>query len=417
MEGKKNCYANATPCTDGKYVFNVTAKGAVFALDIGTGALVWQTDILKECGWAEPSHGIASSPMLVGNVLTLSQGAGMDKNTGKVLWHTEKVLTSWNSHVAWSAGNEAFVVISGAANLSLLDATGGQQRWNASFGGSYQYLDPMLVGDRILVPAAGGRLYRLDATKAVEADAVKGKPMGMSRFAYANPVVWNGYVFSPWYSDNDRTGMFQDPELSRSGVSCFDLNTGKRMWDHSGIVGTLIVCDGKIIMQGQYGDVRVVETSPEGYRELANAKIFANRNPKQANTFVGATYCTPILSNGRLYLRSQKPGEVTCLDVSHDYPDPWTPNPTMPDDRIVGELYTVTGILAAKDPTSPAFAVAVLKEDATGAAYTLCVRENSNRPGMPKRVAELLETKATVAVTGVLLYDNNLTVSAIDERK
>ena len=68
--------------------------------------------------------------------------------------------------------------------------------------------------------------------------------------------------------------------------------------------GHRLADDCKLIILGEKGTLIIAEASPEGFSELASAKILT-----------GKCWTTPVLANGRIYARNAA-GQLVCLDVS-----------------------------------------------------------------------------------------------------
>jgi hypothetical protein len=64
-----------------------------------------------------------------------------------------------------------------------------------------------------------------------------------------------------------------------------------------------------ISLGGQDGVLKLIELSPDGYRELASAKMFKNLRSKGNNLWAPFA-----LSDGKLIIRSQD--EMKCVDLS-----------------------------------------------------------------------------------------------------
>jgi outer membrane protein assembly factor BamB len=65
----------------------------------------------------------------------------------------------------------------------------------------------------------------------------------------------------------------------------------------------LTIADGKILWITGSGELVIVEASPDAYKELARAQITG-----------GKVWSPPVLSHGRLYVRTAK-GDLVCVDV------------------------------------------------------------------------------------------------------
>jgi len=413
-------FASATPCTDGQAVFSVTYNGNVTALDARTGREIWKVNVVRKHRTTRGGfHGIANSPLLVGRVLVLAQGVGLDKRTGQLVWQERDAMTRCHASPVPCPVAAAPGVIVFGRELMRLDPATGKVLWRQEevrrLGSGY--MDPIVVGDRVVVLSGSGvNRFRFTAgTVAADNGGLVRKGYGYCGAGdMANPVRWKGYLYAPRSADSDRSGMFADnPDLSRSRLECFEIGTMRKMWSHSGICGTPIVCDGKLIIQGQWGEIRVVEATPAGYRELANARVSAPRSGNPRNPFGRASFATPVLLSGRLYCRFHA-GEVICLDLRRDAPASDRPAEGR---RIVGEVCTVAGVLSAAPADGPDYVVGLLTETPPpgGGAkvYTLCARKHNDNPGAIERIAALVARKARVSVTGTLLDANRLSVNAI----
>ena len=103
------------------------------------------------------------------------------------------------------------------------------------------------------------------------------------------------------------SSIYRDGHLygfDASTLKCVDAASGKTTWRQRGLgFGSLIYADGHLIVLGDAGQLRLVEASPEAYRERGAAQVFD-----------GKTWTMPTLVGGRLYLRDL--GQLVALDVS-----------------------------------------------------------------------------------------------------
>jgi len=431
--GKKLCETDAgcTPCTDGKYVYVVVADGKVVALDFNTGRVVWEVkDLVKTYNLEiEFEHGFLNSPLLVKDVLVLSQGLGFDKNTGKFLWQNKEgwklnppSQDHYHSPVWCPSGNSPGVLLIGES-LVRVDPFTGKTLWREDQVKKklrMVYADPIVLGDRIFHP--GYRFKFTDSSVTLDNDGLNPR----AEIGYlSNPVIWKGHLYATknWGEDSGILG--EVPGLFESYLQCFDLaNNLKCAWITNGYAGTPIVCDGKLIIQGPFGDVRVVEASPAGYKLLANARISDYRNPnaKDDNSFgpggwAAASYQYAVVVNGRLYCRFVH-GDTYCLDVRNDYPNADT---AVESRLVVGELATVTGVLHKKPDNEGKSVLGVLTEasSSTGKAgeaktFTLCATRSGKFRDLPK-IAAWVNKGATVKVAGTLLFDDRIAVNSVEE--
>ena len=90
-----------------------------------------------------------------------------------------------------------------------------------------------------------------------------------------------------------------DGDARRFTLTCVELATGKVKWKGDNI-SALMAADGKLICQGETGQLYLVGADPSGYKKLAGMSVF--REP---------SWATPVLANGRIYTRGHR-GTVVC---------------------------------------------------------------------------------------------------------
>ena len=121
---------------------------------------------------------------------------------------------------------------------------------------------------------------------------------------HAGPDAVANHWSTPVYKDGHLYGMFQFKEYGSGPMKCVELATGKVKWTHAGFgPGNAILVGNNVLALSDAGELVVVEATPAGYKEVSRAKAVA-----------GKCWSTPVVSNGRIYVRSTKEG--ACLDVS-----------------------------------------------------------------------------------------------------
>ena len=98
-------------------------------------------------------------------------------------------------------------------------------------------------------------------------------------------------------------GMFQYKEYGNGPVKCVDIKDGSVKWEQPGFgPGQVILAGDKVLALSDAGEIVLIDPQPGAYKELARAKVIE-----------GKCWTTPVLANGRIYVRSTK--EAACLDV------------------------------------------------------------------------------------------------------
>jgi outer membrane protein assembly factor BamB len=86
------------------------------------------------------------------------------------------------------------------------------------------------------------------------------------------------------------------------------LETGAVVWEESMEHACLITADGKLIILGIDGTLRIAEATSSSYQELSRGNVLGGKERK-----VFAT--PPVLYDGKIYCRDYW-GDLVCIDVS-----------------------------------------------------------------------------------------------------
>jgi hypothetical protein len=109
-------------------------------------------------------------------------------------------------------------------------------------------------------------------------------------------VAKDGYLY----------GIDGREDLGEAQLRCIDPKTRKVIWSKDGLgKGSLLLADGKLVIQTTAGKLHLAQASPEGYRELASAEV---TGPK--------SFALPALAGGKLYVRG--PDVLKCLQVGRE---------------------------------------------------------------------------------------------------
>jgi hypothetical protein len=93
--------------------------------------------------------------------------------------------------------------------------------------------------------------------------------------------------------------------FDNSILKCISLETGEVKWsDRSVGKGALVAAQGHLFVLGEFGDLAVVEATPDEYREKGRIKALESRR----------AWTPPALANGRLYIRDLE--KAVCIDIS-----------------------------------------------------------------------------------------------------
>ena len=274
----KTNMAAPTPVTDGQFVYALFATADLVCLD-RDGNLAWARSLTGDYPTIGNNVGMASSPILVGDVLVVhmentgeSFAVGIDKGTGVNRWRFDRPrVINWNTPFALTEKGERQVLLMTPKEVTAHDPATGKQLWatsghwatNASISGG---------GGLVLVPGD-----KLTAFKAGTDEVVWQN--SKLNVGYCSPLVYQDRVFT----------------ITNNGVvSCAEIATGKVTWTHrldGKFAASPLAAAGRLYFTSEEGSTYVMHAGGEA-KEIATNKI--------ADTFLAS----PVASGGAIFLRS-----------------------------------------------------------------------------------------------------------------
>lgn len=297
--------ATPTAVSDGRLIWALFGTGDLACLDFD-GQVVWHRNLVKEYGEYKTNHGYGTSPMLLDGRLYIAcmhQGASyflaVDAKTGKNLWKKDRNLEpkdeaqdSYSSPIFLSADGGVQVVLAGAESVNAYAPASGDQIWICSgmkvphpYG---RTISGPTAGEGVVVAVASGfqnRGYTIGLKTGGKGNITETHRLWTSsKYSSdcATPVIYGGKLFT-----------IRDDGLA----SCLDLKTGEPHWQErlfsANVKVSPVAGDGKIYFMSGQGNCFVVKAAPK-------LEVLAT------NELNEATLCTPALSNGRLFLRTER---------------------------------------------------------------------------------------------------------------
>ena len=293
-EGAYHGYSSSTPITDGKRLYVFFGKSGVFCFDL-EGKQLWHTLVGKNVhGW-----GSGTSPVLYKNLLivnaSVESGAlvALDKMSGKEIWRSAGISSSWNTPVLVPLSKGVFeVVVSVQDRLLGFDPETGKELWQAE--GIHRYVCPSVVAHEGVVYAIGGGHTSLAVRAGGRGNVTKTHTVWRESKGsnVSSPVYHDGHLY--WAGDN---GL----------VYCQEAATGKTVYQKrlapaAGLIyASPLLAGGKIYYVSQRKGTYVVAASPKF--ELLEHNVFADDNSR--------TNGSPAVSEGQLLLRSDQ--DLYCI--------------------------------------------------------------------------------------------------------
>jgi outer membrane protein assembly factor BamB len=262
----KNSHASPTPiCAGGRLYVHFGHQGTA-CLDL-KGRVLWRNSSLAY----QPVHGNGGSPILIENALVLSCDgankrfiAALDRNTGKVLWTTQRAgdadrKFSFSTPLALTVQGGVQVVSPGSDSVNAYDPATGREIWRVRYDGYSVIPRPVF---------AHGLVFVCTGFTAPSLLAIR--PTGQGDITDSH-VAWTARKGVP----HTPSPLLVGDELylvSDGGVaSCLDARTGQVHWQErigGNYSASPIYADGRIYFQSEDG-VGVVVRAAKQFELLA----------------------------------------------------------------------------------------------------------------------------------------------------
>jgi outer membrane protein assembly factor BamB len=287
-----------TPTVDGDSVYTLSREGHLFCLGAKDGKVRWSKHAANDFGAKQTQYkwGFACSPLILGEklVLDLGKALALNKKTAELIWSSGDDFAGYSSPTTIQIGGATYINCFTASGLVLVGAEDGKEfartEWKTEW--DVNSASPIPSGDKIFISSGYNRgcaLYQ------VSGNGLKSIYESRKMRNHCNScVLYKGHIY----------GL--DGQMGSPGsLKCLDFETGEEKWAEKRMKpGGLMLADGKLIAMLDGGELLVAQASPEGYKELARAKVMK-----------GQCWTYPVLSGGRIYCRSNREGELVCVDV------------------------------------------------------------------------------------------------------
>jgi outer membrane protein assembly factor BamB len=291
--------AAPTPVVDADHVYAFFETGVVVATD-HSGKPLWQRALTEDYGPFESTIGLASSPILVNDLLAIlidhegpSYLLGLDVKTGATRWKTERTSrTSYSSPALVPIAGTQQIVCSSSGSIDGYDPKSGEMLWTfeENVGGNRTGA-PLAIRDGMFAIGASPGMHNEREEQARKTNFLMRVELVDGKFV--PKVLWRTEEAMPSYNSPMVYGDFAY-WVNRAGVVfCFDAATGKSVYSQrSGGTcwATPVGIGDRVYLFGKDGMTTVLAVGPE-YKVLAENMLWdpekAGRDSMQRNRSSG----------------------------------------------------------------------------------------------------------------------------------
>jgi outer membrane protein assembly factor BamB len=320
------------PVIDGDRVYTYGVEGMIHCLRVEDGKLLWKVDTKADFGVVQNFFGIASTPVIEGDLLIAQVGGSppnsgtsptedqkgnssgvvaFDKLTGKVRYKVSDELASYAGPVLATIHGRRWCFVFARGGLLAFNPENGKvdfhYPWRSRLLESVNAANPVVVGDLVLISECYGPGSALLKVKpggydVVWTDAEKGRDKSLMAH-WETPVYHDGHV----YGCSGR-------HSANATLRCVELATGKVKWSVPGVGHcSLLKVDGHFILLAEDGTLALLKINPEKAELISVMELPRKTKDDPGPILEYPCWAAPILSHGLLYVRGKD--RLVCLEL------------------------------------------------------------------------------------------------------
>jgi len=254
-----------TPAISGDRLFVTGATGHLRCLELASGRLVWQRDILQDAQAKRPDWGLAGSPLVVSDLVIVHPGgqghslAAYRAQNGEPAWSGGDAHAGYSSPQFATLLGEPQIIIFNHDGVAGHSAADGHVLWSYAWTHAAQHVsDPRVVAANQFVVStgygAGADLVELsrDSQNAWTPKRLWHSQRLKSKFA--SLIFHNGFIYG----------------LDDGRLTCIDVATGEPRWKGDRVGhGQLLLSGELLLVTSEDGNLLLVEARPDVVQEVA----------------------------------------------------------------------------------------------------------------------------------------------------
>ncbi len=303
--------------------FALGAMGHFHCLDASSGEILWKKDLVRDYGIKLLQWGIAPSPLVEGDLVILQIGGAdgscvvaLDKKSGRERWTSLDDPTSYASPVTIDQAGRRVLVCWTGANIAGLDPNTGEILWKHPFGHTHGWIDsimtPAFDADHLFVSCAqdGAVMLRLLTNKAEISVAWEifgkgGRRAKSFHSGFSSPVFVGKHLYG-----TDSYGR----------LKCLEVDSGNEVWEDRTVTSQSNWSTAHIVHNGdnvwifnEAGELVIGKLTPTGFTELSRASLIKPTRI-QFSKRSGVCWSHPAFADRHVFARNDV--ELICANLS-----------------------------------------------------------------------------------------------------
>lgn len=267
-------WIRSTPAYDGVRLYVAGIRDVLVCLDAADGKELWRVDFVAKYSSPLPTFGFVCSPLVTDQELFVQAGSScfcLDKITGAEKWRSLNdgggmMGSAFSSPVLSDVQGRRQLLVQTREKLAGLDPNTGRVLWEQPIQATrgMNILTPIPFENGIFTSSHGGKTLRINLDNR-DSDSLQ------TSTAWTNKV--EGYMSTPVV-----VGDFAYLQLRNQRVTCINLKTGQQTWttDRSfGKYWSLVANGDQILALDERGLLILFRANPEKFEQIDSRKIAA----------------------------------------------------------------------------------------------------------------------------------------------
>ncbi|MCC9654802.1 PQQ-binding-like beta-propeller repeat protein [Rhodopirellula sp. JC737] len=271
-------------------VYAQGATGRLWCLNLATGEVIWQKDLLEVSGWNKEDSeaailwGRSGSPLLTDGLCIIPLGGpdaaaekgrsliALDADSGDMRWRAGNQQISYASPMVMTLGGKRQIVSVNEADITGHDISSGSVLWSfpwegkSNSGANCAAAIPAGKDQFLIGKGYGGGSSLISVTWAETTnDSEEARSFEVTELWHSSRVLKTKFNHC-LVQDGIAYG------ISNGALQAVEVESGKRLWEQSRRErcgqGQAVLIDDVLVVQSEEGEVLLVEATPDEYREI-----------------------------------------------------------------------------------------------------------------------------------------------------